>query len=49
MWVSTIIDSDVIFVLRDGGVEDQGTHHQLLETNETYRTFARQQSLVPAN
>jgi ATP-binding cassette subfamily B protein len=46
--LSTIIDSDVIFVLRDGRIEDRGTHRQLLDSNETYYRFAQQQSLVSA-
>ncbi|KPI37021.1 Iron-sulfur clusters transporter atm1, mitochondrial [Cyphellophora attinorum] len=32
----TIFDSDIIFVLKDGQVEEQGTHHELLEKNGLY-------------
>jgi ATP-binding cassette subfamily B (MDR/TAP) protein 1 len=29
--IATIIDSDVIFVIKDGGVVEQGTYQQLME------------------
>lgn len=32
----TIFDSDIIFVLRDGRVEEQGTHNELLARNGLY-------------
>jgi ATP-binding cassette, subfamily B (MDR/TAP), member 7 len=32
----TIFDSDIIFVLRDGQVVEQGTHNELLELNGLY-------------
>lgn len=32
----TIFDSDIIFVLRDGRVVEQGTHNELLEMNGLY-------------
>jgi len=32
----TIFDSDIIFVLKDGQVEEQGTHGELLEKNGLY-------------
>ena len=32
----TILDSDIIFVLRDGQVVEQGTHNELLERNGLY-------------
>lgn len=32
----TIFDSDIIFVLKDGQVEEQGTHHELLEKGGLY-------------
>ncbi|KAJ2297544.1 Iron-sulfur clusters transporter atm1, mitochondrial, partial [Coemansia sp. RSA 2706] len=33
----TIMDADVIFVLKDGQVVEQGTHAQLLKANGVYR------------
>lgn len=35
--LSTIIDSDKIVVIRDGKIDAQGTHGQLLESSELYR------------
>ena len=35
--ISQIIDSDVIFVLKDGRVVESGTHFELYEKNGTYR------------
>jgi ABC-type multidrug transport system fused ATPase/permease subunit len=35
--ISQIIDSDVIFVLRQGRVVESGTHEELYETGKTYR------------
>jgi ATP-binding cassette subfamily B protein len=34
--LSTIVDSDKIIVLRDGQVQESGTHAQLLESNGEY-------------
>ena len=42
--VSTIRDADLILVVEDGEVVGRGTHHELLETCETYRADRR----VPA-
>lgn len=44
--LSTIVDSDQIVVMRDGAIEDIGTHTELLERNEFYLMTARQQMLV---
>ena len=44
--LSTIVDSDQIIVMRDGVIEDTGTHAELLERNEFYLMTARQQMLV---
>ncbi|MFC4709354.1 ABC transporter ATP-binding protein [Enterococcus eurekensis] len=35
--VSTVMDADTILVLDEGKVVGQGTHQELLSTNETYR------------
>ena len=35
--ISQIIDSDVIFVLKNGRVVESGTHDELYERGETYR------------
>jgi ABC-type multidrug transport system fused ATPase/permease subunit len=35
--ISQIIDSDVIFVLKQGRVVESGTHYELYEKGETYR------------
>ena len=37
--LSTILDSDRILVLQDGVICDAGTHAELLEQSEAYRTF----------
>ena len=44
--LSTIVDSDQIIVMRDGVIEDIGTHAELLERNEFYLMTARQQMLI---
>lgn len=41
--VSTVIDADVILVLDEGKVVGQGTHAELLATNETYREIVASQ------
>ncbi len=35
--VEQIIDSDIIFVLKQGRVVESGTHEQLYENGKTYR------------
>ena len=37
--LSTVIDADTIVVLEDGRVRAQGTHTELLNTDELYRSF----------
>ena len=37
--LSTILDADRILVLQDGVICDAGTHAELLENSEAYRTF----------
>ena len=41
--VSSIVDADQILVLDDGRIVAQGTHHELLETSETYREIVSSQ------
>ena len=35
--LSTVINSDNIFVINNGNVEDSGTHEELLEKNKYYK------------
>lgn len=35
--LSTIVHSDRIYFINDGGIEAEGTHEELLKTNENYR------------
>jgi ATP-binding cassette subfamily B multidrug efflux pump len=41
--VSSIADADQILVLDDGRIVANGTHHELLETSETYREIVSSQ------
>ncbi|MET4592321.1 ABC transporter ATP-binding protein [Arthrobacter sp. 754] len=41
--VSSIVDADQILVLDDGRIVGNGTHHELLETSETYREIVSSQ------
>ncbi|WP_449536522.1 ABC transporter ATP-binding protein [Ferdinandcohnia sp. Marseille-Q9671] len=41
--LSTIVDADQIIFIEKGRVTGKGTHQQLIETHELYRTFAEQQ------
>lgn len=41
--VSTVMDADTILVLDEGKVVGQGTHQELLSTNETYREIVASQ------
>ncbi|MBS0198010.1 MAG: ABC transporter ATP-binding protein [Planctomycetes bacterium] len=45
--LSTVLTCDRIVVLREGELEDQGTHEELLGRCETYRSLARHQFLIP--
>jgi ATP-binding cassette subfamily B multidrug efflux pump len=41
--VSTIRDADLILVVEDGEVVGRGTHHELLEANQTYQEIVASQ------
>jgi ATP-binding cassette subfamily B protein len=41
--VSTIVDADQIIVLEDGEIVGRGTHHELLESSETYAEIVSSQ------
>ena len=41
--VSSIVEADQILVLDDGRIVAHGTHHELLETSETYREIVSSQ------
>ncbi|WP_285247769.1 ABC transporter ATP-binding protein [Pseudarthrobacter sp. efr-133-R2A-89] len=41
--VSSIVEADQILVLDDGRIVSHGTHHELLETSETYREIVSSQ------
>ncbi|GGI00604.1 multidrug ABC transporter ATP-binding protein [Arthrobacter liuii] len=41
--VSSIVDADQILVLDDGRIVAHGTHHELLQTSETYREIVSSQ------
>ena len=43
--LSTIIDADIIYVVDNGMVVAQGSHDELLKTNETYRNLYETESL----
>jgi len=43
--LSTVVDSDVIYVLEHGRVAGRGTHNQLLESVPIYRELAKEQLL----
>lgn len=44
--LSTIVDSDQIFVLEHGRLVGKGTHEELLESVPLYRELAKEQFLV---
>jgi ATP-binding cassette subfamily B protein len=46
--LSTIRNADLILVMRDGNIVEQGTHQQLLEKNGFYADLYNSQFLAPA-
>jgi ATP-binding cassette subfamily B multidrug efflux pump len=46
--LSTIRNADLILVMRDGNIVEQGTHEQLLERNGFYADLYNSQFLAPA-
>lgn len=46
--ISTITEADLIIVIEDGKVVGDGTHEQLLATNDTYREIVESQLGVDA-
>ncbi len=45
--LSTVVDSDKIVVLDEGGVVGEGTHEELIVSTPLYRELAQHQLLVP--
>jgi ATP-binding cassette subfamily B protein len=41
--LSTIKDADLILVMKDGDIVEQGSHHQLLEQNGFYASLYNSQ------
>ena len=44
--LATVVDSDLIVVLKDGEVVGTGTHQELLKTTPLYKQLAKQQKLA---
>jgi ABC-type multidrug transport system fused ATPase/permease subunit len=47
--MSTVVDADMIVVMHDGAIVDRGTHDQLMQRCEIYRTLANNQFGANAN
>ncbi|KQY56809.1 ABC transporter ATP-binding protein [Nocardioides sp. Root140] len=45
--LSTIRDADLILVMEDGAIVEQGTHHELLEADGAYATLYQSQFAAP--
>ena len=43
--LSTIVDADIIHVVKKGKVVDSGTHDELLEKSEIYRSLYKTETL----
>merc|ERR1712183_513303 len=43
--LTTIMNSDVIFVLKDGKVCEQGTHKSLMDKKDAYYTYVKKQEV----
>ena len=41
--LSTIVDADLIIFIEQGRLTGVGTHRELIQTHELYRSFAEQQ------
>ena len=46
--LSTVLDADRILFIEGGELTGEGTHEELLETHELYRSFAEHQLRMPA-
>lgn len=46
---STVISADLIVVMEDGQIEAKGTHEELIESSELYRSLYETQLVVPEN
>lgn len=44
--LSTVVDADLIVVMRDGHIAAKGTHKQLLKENQTYQMLTRTQLMA---
>ena len=44
--LATVVDSDLIIVLKDGQVVGVGTHKELLKSTPLYKELAKQQKLA---
>jgi ABC-type transport system involved in Fe-S cluster assembly fused permease/ATPase subunit len=42
---STVVNSDLIVVLKDGDIAEKGSHPELMKNGALYATLARQQGL----
>ena len=43
--LSTIVDADIIHIVKKGKVVDSGTHDELLEKSEIYRSLYKTETL----
>lgn len=41
--LSTVVNSDILYFLENGKITGRGTHQELMENHEMYRTFTEQQ------
>ena len=39
--LSTVKNADRLYVIKDGNIEEQGTHEELLKSNEKYSNFIK--------
>ena len=45
--LSTVIDADMILVMRDGEIVASGTHEELLKNSSEYQSMIKHQQLTP--